>query len=374
MLKKITSLCSLLLLLSAASEAEIAQPAVALTLAQANKQGSEHLSTLLVLEEKGTTLKAFDLSEHYNSYPEDPLDIVSSKGYEEILSVVDSSKLKTYQLDELKLSPVIGTQHIAAGTNYRAHQEETNIHSGFLFPKISKPTPFSSQVKTSPDVLLDYEVELCVRFQERVMSKENFDRVVKGFFLCGDMSDRALLLRTIDVDNQASGIGFTDAKSGDDRFPIGPYTVVPKNWQNFIGSVELSTEVNGVQRQKSNASKMIKKTDTLVEDVLRTGANKNWLYGDRSIPLIDNAFIEKGSVILTGTPEGVIFQSITLTKKIMWGAQWALSFSFLDSSAVQYVLEKAIESGFESGRYLQPGDSVKLSGTFLGSINLIVTQ
>lgn len=353
---------------------EIAPVSVGLTLAQIAGDDEQTLDTLLVLEKQGGKLQAINLSEHFELRPIDPLDMVAAIGIGPLQELAESGTGKSYDYQALKVSPILGRSHIAAGTNYKAHREETDIYSGFLFPKISSPSPFKSSVKVSSSELMDYEVELCVRFQAPVFNVWNFENVVKGFFLCGDMSDRAELLRKINVDNPASGIGFTDAKSGDDRFPVGPYTVVPVEWRGFLNSINLRTAVNGVQRQFSSAGKMIKEIDEIVIDVLKNGKNSNWRYQDKPLALIDKDYIAKETAILTGTPEGVIYNGISTWSKVLWGTQWVLSLSFLEQSAVKYVIERTIEEGFESGQYLQPGDEVVLSGTYLGAIQMTIVE
>jgi len=347
---------------------------VALTLAQTPSKKAAGVDTLLVLREKTDSIEAVNLSAIFGRKPKDPLDLVASVGREDILKAAASVPVSNYLRVNLKASPILGTKHIAAGTNYVAHQEEAGIHRGFLFPKISEPSSFISQVKAPPRALMDYEVELCFRFQDDVDSIEDFESSIKGFFICGDMSDRAELLRKVDVDDLASGIGFTDAKSGDDRFPVGPYTVVPVDWRQFVEAVDIHTTVNGELRQQSPASKMIKKADELVVDILDNGQKSHWLYKGEQLPLIENNYIGKDTAILTGTPEGVIYDGISLWSKIVWGTQWAVSFDFLDGSVVSYVIEKTIQEGFSSKNYLQPGDQVILGGTYLGSINLSIVE
>ena len=81
--------------------------------------------------------------------------------------------------------------------------------------------PVRSRVDSKPDVLLDYEVELCMRFDRTISSPEDFDAAVKGLFLCGDFTDRGKLIRLVDPDNLDSGRGFSDGKSRVDFYPSG---------------------------------------------------------------------------------------------------------------------------------------------------------
>jgi 2-keto-4-pentenoate hydratase/2-oxohepta-3-ene-1,7-dioic acid hydratase in catechol pathway len=92
-----------------------------------------------------------------------------------------------------------GVRHLATGTNFREHAKEAGIDTVFNFPKFGPATPARSTVKLRPGALLDYEVEICARFDRDIRSLADFDAARKGFFLCGDFTDRARLLRLIDL-------------------------------------------------------------------------------------------------------------------------------------------------------------------------------
>lgn len=347
----------------------------ALTLAQIEYK--QRIHTILVIKEEGEQMEGIDLSEHYKSVPPNPLDLVAEVGAASIRTIYKERKdlRKTFDKRHFIVSPGLSSAHVAAGTNYSAHGEEAGIDSTFLFPKFAQPSRFDAAVLTSPAMLLDYEVELCATFHHDISSLEEFNQAVKGFFLCGDFTDRALLLRNINVDDVASGRGFTDAKSGNNRFPVGLYVVVPRDWSDFVNSVNLTLKVNGELRQNASASKMLKKLDGLVQMSLKEANDTNrWIYQGKPAFLMDGQVIRKGQSILTGTPEGVVVRAPSLSYKIMKGTQWFFTLSFLDESPVDYVLEQYIEESFEKRIFLQAGDVVEMQGTFLGNTRHLIVD
>jgi hypothetical protein len=117
------------------------------------------------------------------------------------------------------LLPAAGSpaRDVASGTHFPEHQDETGSESVFNFPKFGVATP---PITTDADERLDYDVEICTRFDRDIERIEDFDAVQKGFFLCGHFSNRSVLTRLIDPDNYDSGTSFSDAKSGLERFPL----------------------------------------------------------------------------------------------------------------------------------------------------------
>ncbi|WP_238322378.1 fumarylacetoacetate hydrolase family protein [Vibrio mexicanus] len=263
----ISTLLFSILPLTNAKAAKIAPIEQAITLAQVNSEsGQKH--TYLVLNHRSDKVGAVNLSEHYNYYPDDALSFLNQFDYNQLQEISDALKVQNLNINELLPAGGERTQHVAAGANYVEHSEEADIHEVFLFPKFATPTPTQSQIRYSSEVLLDYEVELCMRWVEGLKADPSG---YVGLFVCGDFTDRAELLRKIDVDNVTSGHGFSDAKSGATRFPTGPYIVVPKDWSSFVDQIDLETVVNGITRQAALASEMIVMPDELMERILYQG-------------------------------------------------------------------------------------------------------
>ncbi|MDN3612062.1 fumarylacetoacetate hydrolase family protein [Vibrio ostreicida] len=355
-----------------ANSTEIAPTDMALTLAQVlNPSGQTH--TFLVTENTGKKVKAINLSRHYDYYPSEPLSFIERYGYDTLSQVNDGLPVQSIDHKKLLAAGGEGSQHIAAGTNYLEHGEEADIDEVFLFPKLSKPTPNYTEIRYQSDVLLDYEVELCMRWVNPISNPEQSDGYA-GMFVCGDFTDRAELLRKIDVDNVTSGLGFSDAKSGEARFPTGPYIVVPKDWKSFLENISLATYVNGGLRQQTSASEMIRQPNALIGMILDKGDEPIWQYQGQNIPLFNRQGIEPHQNLVTGTPAGVVYNTPGWSYRVLKSIKWLATFSFLDSGPIDYILEQYIEESFTNKNYLQAGDKVQLIGTYLGSIDVTITD
>ncbi|MCE2595814.1 fumarylacetoacetate hydrolase family protein [Motilimonas cestriensis] len=342
-----------------------------LTLAQI-QQDENKRATLLVLHDTEKSVKAINLSDIFNSYPNDPMQLVRQQGYEKLLAQANYPAITLYQHSQLLAAGGSHTAHIAAGANYLAHGEEADIDEVFLFPKFAIPQPSESQIVLQPKVLLDYEVELCLRWDRDITSMLDFEQANTGVFLCGDFTDRAELLRKIDVDNVTSGHGFSDAKSGGHLMPTGPYLVVTQDWQHLLSEINLSTYVNGNKRQFSSVSKMLMPPNELVERILEQGEQANWRYQSRVVPLTPLGGIQQGQNLLTGTPEGVVYNTPNFSYKLTRSMMWLASLSFLDSGPVDYILEQYIADSLADQRFLQPGDHVHLSANYLGTLEVVI--
>ena len=326
-------------------------------------QGKE-IATLLIIELSTDSVRAVDLSAMNKHYSRDAFDVISRFTPAELDGYASRPQgIRSFPINQLMGVGPRGLAHIAAGTNYPEHGKETGMDEGaFLFPKLSPADGPRTEVATAPGVLLDYEVEVCARFDREVRSLADFDAARKGFFLCGDFSDRATLFRNINLSNPYSGDGFADAKSGADRFPVGPFLVVPRDWKRFLSSVTISTYVDDNLRQQANAGDMIKDLRTLVEETLAAAGTRTWSYQTNRIPMINRPAIPTDTAILTGTAEGVVFRepSPKLIKEIMAARNRVEQLVIID----RYVSE-------EDARriYLQPGDRVRHESNYLGWID-----
>ncbi len=275
------------------------------------------------------------------------------------------------------LLPAAGTasRHVASGTNFPEHQEETQAQSVFNFPKFGAPAPPVTTVSLTANELLDYEVEICVRFDRDIHSVADFDQAQKGFFLCGDFTDRATMLRLIDPDNLDSGKGFSDAKSGPDHFPSGGLFVMPRDWQAFVETERLTTTVNDEPRQDTRAGDMILSFRDLVKQVLTDTEDARFLYQSRYWHLVDDANISKGQVLMSGTAEGVIFMPPSL-RQILRGALRYVTDGHVLKGRAPYdaVIAAFIDEELRSHRFLQPGDNISHQSSHMGLISALVIK
>ncbi|RKX83195.1 MAG: hypothetical protein DRP57_08390 [Spirochaetes bacterium] len=189
------------------------------------------------------------------------------------------------EIDEL-LIPVIPPNIIALGLNYGSHVRETGITGGKEPQFFLKAT--SSLAKNGTTIILpksaphsvDYEAELGIVIGRRVknVSAEDADKYILGYIPANDVSARDCQFER--------DIQWARAKSFDTFCPIGDYIVTGINPLNL----KIKCTVNEEVLQNSTTSGMI--------------AN---VYETVSF-LSNQMSLLPGTLILTGTPEGVGFK------------------------------------------------------------------
>ncbi len=186
------------------------------------------------------------------------------------------------------LAPIEPPLILCIGLNYRKHAAETGAkipEQPVLFLK----GPGTLQNPGDPIVLptnlrsdeVDYECELAVvigRKCKNVPKSQAFD-VVFGYTAANDVSAR-------DWQKQFGGGQWCRGKGFDTFAPLGP-AIVTKDEIPNPNSLRIGTRINSQTRQSSNTSDMLFDIPTLVE----------FLSGSTTL--------YPGTVILTGTPEGV---------------------------------------------------------------------
>lgn len=347
----------------------------AITLAQfAGEDGSTR--TMLVTSRDGETATGIDL---------ELLGAPATNNPFEALTGADISPVRADQLDGLPMSTVAiaellpsasgGEQHIGTGTNFPEHAEEANSTSVFQFPKFGPASPARTTVRANPGILLDYEVELCVRFDSALKSPVDFDDAVKGFFLCGDFTNRNALINLADPDNLDSGHGFSDAKSGPDFFPTGPFLVVPNDWKAFISNVRMTTSVNGSPRQDARGGDMTLDFQSLVEKAFGDMEEPRFLYRDGYVKLMPDASIPASATLMSGTSEGTIFTPPTRGDIIEAIITYLGQGGPLANEEFMDIARRTFIANELAGKhYLQPGDIVEYGSSNLGDIVVRVVE
>jgi 2-keto-4-pentenoate hydratase/2-oxohepta-3-ene-1,7-dioic acid hydratase in catechol pathway len=186
------------------------------------------------------------------------------------------------------LAPIEPRVILCIGLNYRKHAEETGAKIP-EWPVLFLKSPNTLQNPGDPIVLptklrsneVDYECELAVIIGRECKNvpKGRALEFVFGYTAANDVSAR-------DWQKRFGGGQFCRGKSFDTFAPLGP-AIVTKDEIPSPNSLRIATRVNGKTRQSSNTSDMLFDVPTLVE----------FLSGSTTL--------YPGTVILTGTPQGV---------------------------------------------------------------------
>ena len=183
------------------------------------------------------------------------------------------------------LAPVTPPNILAIGLNYKSHAAESNERLPdrpliFLKATTALLGPEEAIVRPviAPDAV-DYEAELAVVIGKKAkdVPEEDVGQYILGYTCANDVSARDCQLK---LDTQ-----WARGKSFDTFCPLGPWIVTDLDTR----SLNVESRVNGETLQKSNTRHMIFSVAQIVS------------YCSRNMTLLP------GTVILTGTPEGVGF-------------------------------------------------------------------
>ena len=345
------------------------------TLAQfVGEDGS--VRTLLVTGFRSDTVTGVDLTEFGGDGGANPFAALASvSNLPSTLEEVAEFPSSEVTFDRLLPSGSSGNRHIGSGTNFPEHAEESNSESVFGFPKFGLATPARTTVRRPEGILLDYEVEFCVRFDRDIASLEDFDVAVKGVFLCGDFTNRNAIVELADPDNLDSGSGFSDAKSGPGFFPTGPFLVIPNNLNAFVSDLRMTTTLNGEPRQDARGGEMTLNFRQLVEKSLNDMSERRFVYRDGREFLAEGKTISADMSLMSGTAEGVIFTDPTRADYIEMIATYVAAGGPLSGSSVDDIGKATfIQNELASGHFLQPDDRVRHGSSYLGNIEVLVTK
>ena len=275
---------------------EVLPLADALTLARSTSG-----ALLLVTAANADTATAIDINQQLGTrYPE-TLAAYRALGYEGLAAAAAGTP-QTLPMTDLGIPFTPQPRQIAAGTNFRAHAEEVGLDGEpFLFPKLTAPTRWNADVP--PRGRLDYEAELCV---VPLWQHTSAAAAPLGYVLCNDYTDRWALLREIDLDAPMGETGFPDAKGGPGMLPVGPFLVIPKNDAALLARITLRLGLNGALRQRAAADLMVWPPGEIASRAL-DACNTDYRSKTAGVRLTSCDGIEAGTLLLTGTPEGVLF-------------------------------------------------------------------
>ena len=212
---------------------------------------------------------------------------------EEIKNKLDELEYKEKLEDFTILSPIPNPNKIIClAFNYVDHAKEQNLDPPEDPAIVIKPrtalTGTNSHI-VCPDFLtqVDYEIELALIIGKdcKNISELDANEVIFGYMIFNDVSARDIQFK----DKQ-----FTRGKSFDTFAPSGPWITTAdeiKDPQNL----KLITKVNGTIRQNSNTKNMFIKIPEIVSKLSKVMT------------------LQKGDIISTGTPAGVMLNKSNAT-------------------------------------------------------------
>lgn len=190
------------------------------------------------------------------------------------------------------LPPVLPPNILGIGLNYKRHRDETGIKTPDMPVMFMKATgaiigPDDPIIlpRVGPDQV-DYEAELAVVIGKKVknVSADEAMGYILGYTCANDVSARDWQIR-----KQKSQ--WVRAKSFDTFCPLGPCLVTTDEIPD-PHHLSIQSDINGKILQDSNTSDMIFDVSTIVSD------------------LSQSTTLFPGTVILTGTPNGIGFTRI----------------------------------------------------------------
>ena len=212
-------------------------------------------------------------------------DFLFEGWYDEVKDKISDTCFKD-QLEKFRLlAPIPDPPKIICLTfNYPAHAKEQNLVSPkepVIFMK-----PRTTLCGTDSDIMcpnfikqLDYEVELAVIIGKtcKNVDESRSKDYIFGYMVFNDVSARDIQMR----DKQ-----FTRGKSFDTFAPCGPWITSADEVTN-PQDLQLVTKINGQNRQDSSTKNMFIKIPSIISK------------------LSNVMTLEKGDIIVTGTPDGV---------------------------------------------------------------------
>lgn len=209
--------------------------------------------------------------------------------------LIEGNIFETYQVTdrvvsiEKLLAPVVPPTILCIGLNYRQHAEETGAkipEHPVLFIKAANALNNPDDPIVIPNIApgqVDYECELAVvigKTAKNVPRSEALDYVL-GYTCANDVSARRW-------QKEGGAKQWCRGKSFDTFCPLGPCVVTTDDIPN-PNNLKITTTLNGETMQDSTTSDMIFDVPTLISF------------------LSEGTTLLPGTVILTGTPQGVGF-------------------------------------------------------------------
>jgi 2-keto-4-pentenoate hydratase/2-oxohepta-3-ene-1,7-dioic acid hydratase in catechol pathway len=218
--------------------------------------------------------------------PQQIKDFLFDGWYDEIKPKISNLKYAQKISDYKFLAPIPNpSKIICLAFNYKDHAKEQNLippdePAIIIKPKTTLNGATSEIICPSFVSKLDYEVELAVIIGKdcKNITEQEAKNVIFGYMILNDASSR---------DVQAKDKQFTRAKGFDTFAPCGPWITTADEISD-PQNLKMITRVNGIVRQDSSTSNMFLKIPTIVSMLSKVMT------------------LEKGDIISTGTPAGVM--------------------------------------------------------------------
>ena len=218
--------------------------------------------------------------------PQNVKDFLFDGWYDEIKNKIKNLPYKE-NISKYKLLPPIPNPNkiICLAFNYVDHAKEQGLQAPEDPALVTKPRTALNSTNSDivcPDFVtqLDYEVELALiigKNCKNVSVDDAFDSIF-GYMIFNDVSARDIQFK----DKQ-----FTRGKSFDSFAPCGPW-ITTKDEIKDPQNLKMTTKINGELRQNSSSSNMFIKIPDIVSKISKVMT------------------LEKGDIISTGTPAGVM--------------------------------------------------------------------
>ncbi|HJT10911.1 MAG TPA: fumarylacetoacetate hydrolase family protein [Candidatus Nitrosotalea sp.] len=218
--------------------------------------------------------------------PQSIKDFLFDGWYDEIKQKVSQMNFDSNLSDFKILAPIPNpSKIICLAFNYKDHAKEQNLIPPDEPAIIIKPR--STLNGATSDIIcpsfvskLDYEIELALIIGKdcKNISEEEAKKAIFGYMILNDASAR---------DIQAKDKQFTRAKGFDTFAPCGPWITSADEIPD-PQNLKMMTKINGNIRQNSSTSNMHLKVNSIVSILSKVMT------------------LEKGDIISTGTPAGVM--------------------------------------------------------------------
>lgn len=303
----------------------------------------------------------------------DPLLLLEKSNWPKICSWISASKNSPKRHRELKREQILPplpqpAQIAAAGLNYADHASEVDIDDIRVFPKNLSITSAYSPVNRPEPALLDWEVELALVLSKNIplskkIKSEELAEYVLAYLSVNDFSNRIPIIRDTEK-------GFTQGKTAPGFLPVGPFLtpayLLTTNVRSGLPDLELRLEVNGQVKQQGKTTEILTPLAEILQLIIAESETEWTNAQGEKQKLLPQGQLQRGDLILTGTPGGTAIRAPNLRKKLALGLETLISW--------RNPREIFLNEEFCSGKYLRAGDEVVTTVEKLGTLRNTISE